>query len=233
MSCLNSQIYLLFSLIVVSSISCSPNDGKAFHDETSQRTNTHQTEPPRHIADAVYKEPDTTLKPNQNTDIAYIYGASSGAVSDKDVALALQWGNHGRSWNKALTPFWRDYIDETVPAQQWVSDSKYMLQVLGIVLLDMSETFHSFEDEGIRNTLKPLLDIHSDMFHNYKNLRKAVEMGEPQLEQKHYGLVKALGDKKMKLALPIVERLRESMDKSVLEPKIEEMKAEIIELYLE
>ena len=58
-------------------------------------------------------------------------------------------------------------------------------------------------------------------------------MGSHELEQKYYGLVKPLGEQEMKMALPIAERLRAFIDDSILDNKTEEMKIEIMDLYLQ
>ena len=83
-----------------------------------------------------------------------VFGAQGQSISRADSEAIKEFRDFTRRWNRAATPFVRDYLDPSFPADRWVREASQHIKKLRSVYTEMYARTFAVEDVGIRGTLE-------------------------------------------------------------------------------
>jgi hypothetical protein len=162
--------------------------------------------------------------------LARAYRANSSPLSQTDIVLLKQWNGYSDQWNKVSAPMLRDYYDDNVSPEQWFYQSKNYIDELESIVMKTRQLLGQLEDAGVKETLKPLIDINETILGYYRELRLAVINASVSRESHAVEGFRAAGLKKQQMAMPIIKSLREQLGSEKIDNQIQQKNAEMLKL---
>ncbi len=140
-------------------------------------------------------------------ELAWIYFADSSVLSEGEYKILLNWGSHGRAWNKASSPIVRDYLDQEVSAADFVLNANRQLIECRAIIRDMNAEFEKVNNKGVKKKLEPLVQVHFKLIKNYELLCSAISEGKPEEERVLWANVGKLAEEKKEIWVPVMKRM--------------------------
>lgn len=172
------------------------------------------------------------LKGKENGDqtpyvLARAYRAKSSPVNQNDAEILLRFGVYGAEWNRAAAPLVRNYIDPNVTGDQWVELSKIPIAQLKTVLLRTKIDCDLLSDTGVKEFIKPIIEVNDRMLGLYLQLQSAIITGNNGEESTVMSELQAAAQRKQQLGLLIIQSFREQLGAGKVDQRLHEMISEI------
>lgn len=169
---------------------------------------------------------DGTESKSTNEKLAYIYQSEQAEVSDFDAAILLGWGKHGREWNVATANILRDYYDQGVSIEDYLTTSNEKLKELRAIVYKMKADSMLIQDTAINARLQITAELHEKGIAIYESLHNAVQSGDEEGQLKSASDLKTWGIKKTEFHRTIAERIAEEVGTNGMDT-IKEMRNEV------
>lgn len=151
---------------------------------------------------------NTISEEKKHEAFSYAYNAD-GLLSKSDYNLVLRLGELGQEWNDATAPLAADLINEDVGAEEWIRRAAPRMVRVNTVLLQMNTTAGMIKDPGAARIASQIADVNTRLRDCWEELARAMANGDEATYQRAAAKIRATGQEKTKIGLPIMSRLRE------------------------
>jgi len=184
-------IMLLLAFVLLASVEC-------------QSTDSHPSQ-------------NSTISRDQSNAIAQALGSTSSSISSHDYEAIVNYSKATHSWNIAVAPLIRDYLDPNVSADAWVSDARPIIAEVRKIYASMFATVVSIQDTGLRKIIMQVVTNYKAKLDAMTALHLAVAAGDAEAAQSASNALSQAASEGSVLALSLMDRIRPYVDPDTLQ----------------